>query len=314
MKKIITMFVAMLMLLSIIAGAFAEEAVTSDVITTDTATDDAIVTEPATTDVSATEPSSDVAAPETPETIEASDVEAVVEDGLSDVASEETVEAGTTPDSPLWGIERALERIDLALTFSKAKKVEKRLVHARERLLEVQAMAGKGKLKHAARAAEAHAEEMEAAEGDLAEAVEAEGETDKLKTLEERFDMHIQVLERVQAKLQEKGIEAPGIANALAIAKAKKNVVLARQAVKEAKKSGEGLEEAKAGLDEAKTGFKETRAGIRESKKFVSKTTGEEVAGEEATEETSEETVTETTTETSETNEASQEISEPATQ
>ena len=40
--------------------------------------------------------------------------------------------------------------------------------------------------------------------------------------------------EKVEAKLQEKGVNAPGIANALAIAKAKKNLVLAKAAVKEA--------------------------------------------------------------------------------
>ena len=301
MKKITIVFVAMLMLLSIIAGAFAEEAITSDVATAEpstTDTTDAAATEPDTTDVSAE--SSDAA-------IETSDVEAVVEDGLTEVASEETVEAGTTPDSPLWGIERALERINLALTFDRAKKAEKRLLHARERLLEVQAMAKKGKLKHAAKAAEAHAEEVEDAEKELGEAVSKDGETDKLKTLEARFDKHVQVLERVQAKLQEKGIEAPGIANALAIAKAKKNIFLARQAVKEAKESGEGLEDAKAGLEDAKEGFKGTREEIRESKRLVKKA-AEESSSEESTTETSEETSTETedtstetTTETSET-------------
>lgn len=274
MKKITTIVMAMLMLLSMIAGAFAEEAITSDTA----------------------EPS-------------ATDVEAVVENGLTEIISEETVEAGTAPDSPiLWGLDRALERIDLALTFNKAKKIEKRLVHARERLLEVQAMVKIGKLKHAAKAAEVHAEEISEAETDLGEAIESDGETDKLKTFEARFDKHIQVLERVQAKLQEKGIEAPGIANALAIAKAKKSVVLARQAVKEARKSGEGLEAAKAGLDEARDGFEQTRDQIRENKRFVRK------AVEEAKEEVAGESSEETTTETSETSESTEENSETITQ
>ena len=37
---------------------------------------------------------------------------------------------GVTPDSPLYGLDKAMERISLALTFDKAKRSEKALQHA----------------------------------------------------------------------------------------------------------------------------------------------------------------------------------------
>jgi hypothetical protein len=48
--------------------------------------------------------------------------------------------AGVTPDSPFYGIDKALDSISLALTFDKAKRAEKSLAIAKERLLEVKAM------------------------------------------------------------------------------------------------------------------------------------------------------------------------------
>ena len=307
MKKLITLFLAVAMLLSIIAGAIAEEAVSTDT-TTDVASE--AVTEPSSeTEVVATTTDA-IVSDET-----GADVEAVVADGLTDEGSEVT-DAGTTPDSPLWGVERALEKINIALTFNKAKKAEKRLMHARERLLEVSEMARKGNLKAAAKAAEANAEDVEAAEEDLADEVEENGETDKVKTLESRLDRHIAVLEKVEAKLQEKGVNASGIANALAIAKAKKGLMLAKDAYRQAKKSGESVEEAKQSLIEAREGFKETRSQIRE--KFVPKSAEETET--ESSEETSEtaseesevasaeqpETSEETSTETEETSETTE--------
>ena len=59
-------------------------------------------------------------------------------------------EAGITPDSHLYGIDKALERISLALTINKEKKAERRLKHAEERLLEVEQMLAEGKTEAAA--------------------------------------------------------------------------------------------------------------------------------------------------------------------
>jgi len=50
------------------------------------------------------------------------------------------VQAGITPDSPLYGIERALERIRMKLTYGNEAKVNYGLLIAEERLSEIQAM------------------------------------------------------------------------------------------------------------------------------------------------------------------------------
>lgn len=62
------------------------------------------------------------------------------------------VDAGTTPDSFLYGIDLALENIGLALTFSNSAKIEKNLRNAEERLSEVREMALENKIEAMARA------------------------------------------------------------------------------------------------------------------------------------------------------------------
>lgn len=59
---------------------------------------------------------------------------------------EDKLEAGTTPDSPLYGIDLALERI--GELFSENIK----LLHAKERLAEVKVMINQNKLEHAEKA------------------------------------------------------------------------------------------------------------------------------------------------------------------
>ncbi len=61
---------------------------------------------------------------------------------------EELPDAGITPDSILYGLDKAFERISLALTFNNAAKAEKRLQMASERLAELKAMTDKGKLEY----------------------------------------------------------------------------------------------------------------------------------------------------------------------
>jgi hypothetical protein len=57
-----------------------------------------------------------------------------------DIPDELAAEAGITPDSALYGLDRAIEKVSLAFTFGKAAKAKKGLAHARERLVEMQAM------------------------------------------------------------------------------------------------------------------------------------------------------------------------------
>lgn len=67
-----------------------------------------------------------------------------------------TENPGITPDSFIWGLDRALENIALLLTFDKGKKAEKGLEIARERLLEVKVMIEENKLSDAENAQEEH--------------------------------------------------------------------------------------------------------------------------------------------------------------
>jgi len=77
------------------------------------------------------------------------------------VTAQETEEAGVTPDSKfLWGLERAIERIDLALTFGKSAKAKKGLAHAHERLMEVKAMIAEKRFADAESAQEQHDAEI----------------------------------------------------------------------------------------------------------------------------------------------------------
>ena len=72
-------------------------------------------------------------------------------------AHEELPPAGTTPDSPFYGLEIAFERLQLAITAGKAAKAEKGLEFAEERLAEVNAMIEQNKLEAAEKAKNEHA-------------------------------------------------------------------------------------------------------------------------------------------------------------
>ena len=244
MKKLIAIITVVLMLLTSISIAFAEDATTTE-----------------TTDV--------VSETTTDATTETTDVEAVV--------SEETGEGdvSVTPDSPLWGVKRAIERIDLALTLNKAAKSEKGLKYARIRLLEVQKMLKKGDFKNAARAEEAHGKLLVKVRKDLDKAKGTE-KAEKVKELEDKLSKNIAVLEAVKAKLEAKGVPTQGIENALAIAKAKQEC---RQQIEEVLKSGpvndENIKQIKEEcrdkltelVEQRKEAMKQTREGIAEQVK-----------------------------------------------
>lgn len=66
-------------------------------------------------------------------------------------AHEEKVNPGVTPDSFLWGLDKALDNLNLLLTFNPADKARKGIEIARERLEEVKAMAEENKLEAAAK-------------------------------------------------------------------------------------------------------------------------------------------------------------------
>lgn len=67
-------------------------------------------------------------------------------------AHQETTEAGITPDSFLWGLDKAIDQLSLLLTFNKGEKAKKGIEIARERLLEVKEMIEENKLEAAEKA------------------------------------------------------------------------------------------------------------------------------------------------------------------
>src|SRR3989338_8774837 len=68
--------------------------------------------------------------------------------------------AGVTPDSPLWGLDIAIERLELFLAGGDTEKVKVGLKHAHERLLEVNIMIEKNKLDDAEEAKVKHEEKL----------------------------------------------------------------------------------------------------------------------------------------------------------
>ena len=62
------------------------------------------------------------------------------------------VSAGVTPDSPLWALDIALEKLELMLTFDKTEKIRKRIEFAEERFAEAQKMIEENKTEAAVKA------------------------------------------------------------------------------------------------------------------------------------------------------------------
>jgi len=89
----------------------------------------------------------------------------------------EITDAGVSPDSVVYGLDRAIERINLALIFNKIKRAEKALLIAEERLAEVEAMIEKNKLDKAEIAQQKYKEITEDNEKTIDE-IESEGDNE----------------------------------------------------------------------------------------------------------------------------------------
>lgn len=128
-------------------------------------------------------------------------------DETADIELEE-VDPGVTPDSPVWGLERAMEKISLAFTFDKAEKARKRLENANERLAEVDAMIKAKKMEAAEKAEKAHDEELDAVAEDLEE-LEDGGTDEELKDaieIETLIKGHQVALQNIRSKLEREGL------------------------------------------------------------------------------------------------------------
>lgn len=126
------------------------------------------------------------------------------------LAEEElSVDSGTTPDSALWGIDRAMERLELALTFGSAAKAKKRLEIARERLAEIRAMAKKKNIDALEKAQEAHDEILAEAEQDIEDASQ-KNEEENLELVAKigaELEDHEQDLDKVESDIDLNDIE-----------------------------------------------------------------------------------------------------------
>ena len=138
--------------------------------------------------------------------VEEDEDEAAAEEEEILTAEEEEI-AGATPDSPIsWGIDRALERISLALTLGKSAKAQKGLAHAQERLMEVKAMIQAKKLDKAENAEKAHKKALErvneAIEG--MDGQEPEAELEEQLEIEQELEEQEQEMDNIRVKSKKK--------------------------------------------------------------------------------------------------------------
>ena len=113
-------------------------------------------------------------------------------------AQELPEDAGITPDSFVWGLDKAIENINLLLTFDKAKKAEKRLQIAQERLLEVKSMIEQNKLDKADKSKKSHEQTLEKVKQNLDELKKEDTEQVKdVTTLESALNKHESKIEEL---------------------------------------------------------------------------------------------------------------------
>ncbi|PIU75779.1 hypothetical protein COS75_02545 [Candidatus Pacearchaeota archaeon CG06_land_8_20_14_3_00_35_12] len=100
---------------------------------------------------------------------------------VADVTLPENETGGIGPENPLWGLDRALERIQLALALNKSEKARMGLAHARERLLEVRARIQAKRLDQAEKALQNRERILEEAKARINE-IELENATEEAET------------------------------------------------------------------------------------------------------------------------------------
>ncbi|MEK6836297.1 MAG: DUF5667 domain-containing protein [Nanoarchaeota archaeon] len=119
---------------------------------------------------------------------------------------ETVADAGTTPDSFVWGIDRAIERIELALTFDSAKKERKRLENAYERLLEVRRMVEEGKIEQAEKAKNEHVKILKISKEKIGEmSADDDSELNNIGSFEDSIEMQENEIEDLDVRIRMKG-------------------------------------------------------------------------------------------------------------
>lgn len=130
-----------------------------------------------------------------------------------EVAAEELqdkTDAGILPENALYGIDIALERIQLALTNDPAKKAELALANAKEHLAEAKIEAKADKHAEKDKALEKHNEAL----SDVEKAKQGLSEEQRAH-VQEQLQKHVDRLTAVREKLIAKGVDSRGVDNAI---------------------------------------------------------------------------------------------------
>lgn len=121
-------------------------------------------------------------------------------------ADNTTIGAGITPDSWLYGIDVALDKISLALTFNPTDRARKGLDIARERLMEVRKMISENKLKAAQRAQQEYENDLNTVQSSVRQIRETNSTKeikDEIK-IEKDLEEHRSEIDEVRGELEVK--------------------------------------------------------------------------------------------------------------
>ena len=122
-------------------------------------------------------------------------------------AQQTTLEGpGVTPDSFLWGLDKALEQLNLLLTFDEGNEARKGLEIARERLLEIKIMAEENKFEAVEKAKEDHKKTLAKVRNDIKE-IEEDNDVEELEDIieiERGLEDHNEEIEETFAELKVK--------------------------------------------------------------------------------------------------------------
>ncbi len=120
------------------------------------------------------------------------------------IAQETLTDPGVTPDSFLWGLDKALEQISLLLSLSPNAKATKGLKHANERLAEIKLMIEENKLDAAEKAEESHGKTLAGVQENIEE-IEDDNSTEEMKEvikIEKELHDHDEEINQVFGELK----------------------------------------------------------------------------------------------------------------
>lgn len=117
-----------------------------------------------------------------------------------------SISAGTTPDSFLYFLDVALDKINLALTFSPTEKAKKGLDIARERLMEIKKMMDEGKIEDSKIAQQKYLDALEVVQSSVKK-IKRDNSTEEMKDqieIEKDLEEHKTEIEEVMGELKVK--------------------------------------------------------------------------------------------------------------